>query len=466
MPMPKRFLPGAAFDALKKLHFRKPTQSDLRLFVVSFFAAVCLWVFIASTVSSSHTIPIYDVPVTYNTAGTKAEDYGLSLFGADNTLDDLTVDCVISGDRSEIGGLTRRDVEAYVDFDAITDDTVGRQVLPIRLRTTNNAKIKEYTLSQDTVVVSMDEYQSRDIPVSAIYDTLTPADEETVIDEDAVTVEPSTVTVRGPSMLLSDIDRICVTLTDGGVIAQKDIFNTGDFALIDEDGNTVDPAEFTFSATNFAVTVPVSYYRKLPVTVDLSGAPAGFDTEFLLRHIRLNSTYELPDYSDNNLTIEIQTDDFNNKAKLDTLKSYTIGTVPLYALSVDGAAYGATPTLDDGFTDSSNLGKVMVSLDDSDLSTKSFWIKNSDITLQNGSANYQYSLQSPDGNTRITLIGPQEELDEIEADDLRASVNLFNVSISEEGTIPQAFQVTLPETVSRVWVSPLPSVRITVTRAT
>lgn len=448
---------------------RKLQRNDLFTMALSLVGALVLWVYIVSSISSDYTVSFSKLPVKADLTGTRTESLDLDLLPeSEEMLSELTVDCTISGTRAAIGALSRSDVEAYVDFDTGVSDIIGKQSFAVRLRTTNGAVFSNAELSVRSVELELDRYQTVDIPVSDVIYPYLSYDDETLISRDEITIEPSTVKIYGPSTQLSVLDHIRVTVDDAEELNQTKTFSDCTaFNLIDGDGNAVDKAPFQVGATRFSVRIPVYYSRKLPVTVNIINTPAQFDVDAVLKRLRITANgteYMLPEYGDNNLMIKIETTDPNNKSRLDQLETWAIEPIPLSSLS-PGSAIDVFVKMDEGFTDSSNLGSVHVSLDSTDLKTETRWIKNSDIVMMNPDQRYHYELESPGGNTPITLIGTAKELAMIDTADIKASINLIGISVSSEGVYTQTFSVTLPDTVRGVWVSPMPSVNIEVSVA-
>lgn len=458
-PQQKNKTPAAVHSRFR-LH--KP---DWGLLIVAVIGAVFLWAYITSTITPDYTVSFKKLPVIIDLSGTRAESFGLSLMPSANGDEfSMTVDCDITGTRTAIGGLSRADVVAYVDFDSNVADVIGTQTLPIRLRTSAGTELSNVKLSQDSVDLTLDRYETRSFPVEEVlYPNLT-VDDETRISKDEITFEPANVQISGPSTQLSAVDHIRVNLDAEEELTQTKTFtNCTRWSVIDGDGNVVSEHALSVQATRFSVRIPVFYSRSLPVTINIANAPSNFDVEQVLKRVRLNTNaaYSLPGYGDDNLMITIETTDPANKANLDQLKEWTIDSVPLSSLTV-GNSVEIPITMAEGFTDSSNIGTVYVSLDDSDLVTETRWVKNSDILLLNGDQRYNYRLESPGGNTPIILIGTQEELNLIADEDLRLSVNLITISVSSEGVYTQVLSVSMPDTVSGVWVSPTPTVNIAV----
>lgn len=459
--------------ALRELlgHIRPPKlqRSDIITIVLSFVTALVLWVYIVSSVTTDFSVSFSKLPVTFDLTGTRTESLDLDLLPeSEAMLSELTVDCTIAGTRTTLGALTRADVEAYVDFDTNVSDTIGKQSFAIKVRKKNGSVFNNADLSIRTVELELDRYQTMDVPVNEVNYPYLSYDDETLISESEITFEPSTVKIYGPSSQLSRLDHICVTIDESGQLTQTKTFtDCTAYTLLDSDRNVVDTSSLQIGAARFSVRIPVYYSRKLPIMVNIINTPPQFDVDSLLRRIRITANdteYVLPGYGDNNLMIKIDTTDPSNKARLDQLETWSIEPIPLSSLSA-GSAIDVAVKMLEGFSDSSNLGSVHVSLDMTDLKTETRWLKNSDIVLINPDQRYHYELESPGGNTQITLIGTEEELAMIDTADIKASINLIGISVTNEGIYSQGFSVTLPDTVSGVWVSPMPVIDIAVTVA-
>jgi len=457
---------GSLISKLRLPRFRKPTRTDLVYLILSFLIAFVFWVYIAAKISPDTSVSLSGIPVVVDITDSKAAGYDLSVISYEGETDGktLTVDCTIHGSRTSIGGLNRSDVVACVDFDSTVTNMVGMQILPIKLKAKNGREYQNYTISKDSLEVTMDRYKTIEFPVTDVRYPNLVYDDEVVIDTEQIVAEPSTVKIYGPSAQLSKIDHIRVSIDDASEISQTKTFtNCTNYSLIDSSGNEVSDSAFQPQVTGFSVRVPVYYTKTLPVTLEVSNVPDRFDVQTILKRIRLsaNGSYTLPGYGENNLMITIQTNDPANKAKLDSMDSWPIGPVPLYSLSI-GSQIEVPVEMIEGYTDRSELGAVYVTLDTEDLVAETRVIKNSDIQFMTGPSNYSYQLQSPAGNTIVTLIGRKEALAKIDSADLIATLNPLSISVSQEGTFSQAFMVSLPESATDVWVSPQPKVNITV----
>ncbi len=441
----------------------KPTRSNLIWMILSLFISLFIWVYIATNVSGNYSVSFSDIPIVLDTSNSTAADYGLSVISPESG--SMSTNVTVTGSRTVYGGLNRDDIEAYVDFNSGVTNSVGRQKLTVRLRYKNGSTINNCSLSVNAVDVVMDKYTTREIPVSEVdCPNLTGSDSEVVISADNITCEPSTVTVYGPSESLSSIDHIRVNLKESEKLNQTKYFtNCTDYDLISTEGSIVSDSPFTLQNTQFTVKVAVKYVRTLPVTVGIKNVPSGFDVNQVLSRLRLNTDqeYDLPQFGENYLTIEIETEDPAKKDLLDQYEYWELDSIPLSSLSLGGTRIPIEVKMDEGFEDLSNLETVYVTMLETNLVAETRWISNSDIQPINGPAGYDFTIQS--GRTRITIIGTAEEVAKVSASEIKAVVYLFNAAIPDEGTFQQAVTLTLPDTVSGVWVSPVPKVNITAT---
>lgn len=451
---------------------RKLKRSDITLMILSFVCALFLWVYIASSTLDFQTqfskLTIKEPELT----ATKAGRFGLQLLP--ESLEEIlatNVDCTIYGTRASIGGLSRSDIEVYIDFDSDVTDMIGIQTLPIKVRTVNGAQL-EAKISPSSISVDMDRTTTKEIPVTAAqYPNLTYDPKETIIQDDAFIFTPSKISVTGPSKQLEMLDHIRVNINDSGELIETQIFESGDFSCIDADGNPLDSSALEMTTNRFSVKIPVCYSRTLPVGLTITNFPAGFNEEIIAsiyKRIRLvtgKDEYVLPKYGDHNLMITIETSDPAQKDTLDNQTSYDLQAIPFSALIPGKLNEGIIPT-GAALVFPDNISSVKVKLDDTDLETKTLWIKNSDIELQNMDARYNYELKSPNGNTQITLCGTAEELEQIESDDITAYVNLTNTNVSEEGEYTPTITVAPPKTLYGVWALNPPSLAIDIKLAT
>lgn len=456
---------------------RRLKRNDFVTLGLSLVLALILWVYIASIIAPDFSVEFRDLPVTVDLTGTRAQQYDLDILPeSQSAAADLKVSCTIYGTRASLGGLKRADCEVYIDFDEVSD-IIGIQKLPVKFRTKNGAEFTKADLKIKGVTITdfdmkLDRFETRTVEVNqAIYPYLV-VDDETHVQTDDITYEPSTVEIKGPSSTLKNISHIRVNISDSTELNETATFtDCTDYSIIKTDGTpmteTVNAGLTVLTSTRFSVRIPVSYSKELPLSVNIPNVPANFDVDMVLKHLRIianGKEFSLPGYGDDTLNITIETTEPEMKEKLDVLDTYYFYNVNLSELTPGEVSKPLEIPMKEGFTDIKNIGQVYIKLDDTDLTTKTMQIKNSDIIGINGDKRYEYAKKYPDGITQITLVGMQEELDKIEAKDLKASVNLLDADI-KPGVDTLEFTVTLPDAVNGVWVSPSPEIDIVVKEA-
>ena len=458
--------------ALPKL--KKPKKADWFLLIVSFAAALILWVNLAPTIS----VPTFYIGVSGDLSETKADlEYNLQLLpeSADE-LNKLSVECTINGPRTLVGGLSEKNVEAYVDYDEASD-VIGTQKLPLRLRTTDGRPISadnvEITLKPATCTVNLDRSISKSVPVSKTvsHSELKLPDDNNItrINEEGITVEPATIVVEGPSTKLDQIDHISVRVESSQTLTKSETFNdVTQYALIDKNGNEIDNSRgyFTVQKPYFSVYIPVYYQNSMPVTVNITDIPLDENGEedadirqFLYERIRLRTTggsFTLPGYGDNDLSISLRTDDPLLKENLQqesfSLTSLQRGAIPVVKDAGEKPKEVQIETKD--YENVSKFSSVEVCMDGTDLEKLVIPVPNSEIDFQHKIPDYDYQLDVPNGFTDVTIIGTQEELAKITLEDLRVSADMFSVVLkgkSEQKNVP--VKVQLPDGVKYAWVS-------------
>ena len=460
---------AAAMELLSELPIKKPRKlkrSDITLIVLSFICALFLWAYIASNIASEVTPQFRDLPITVDTTNTQAERLGLMLLPESaEELQTLTVTCTVYGNRAAIGGLTRSDLEAYVDFDSDIMDMTGVQTLPVKIRTKNGAPFTKADITPSRVSVNMDHYTRKEVPVTDAEHPNLSTNEEAIIREENITYSPAKVEVSGPSKQLAALDHICVNINDTEDLLESKTFDSSEYTFMDAEDKPVNGAAFETNVGLFSVTIPVVYSRTLPISVEIVNVPDGFDVSTIYKRLSIvgsSKNYSLPGYGEDNMQITIETPHLDYKQSLDDLNSYNTYSIALSDL-IPGKTVTRSFPAAEGFESPDNITSVTFKLDDADLQTETRLIKNSDIELPNTNDRFAYDLRSPDGNTQVTLCGTAEELAMVDSDDLKAYVNL--ISKTEKGNTAVKINVTLPDTVSGVWVQKPPSLALNIKAA-
>lgn len=466
---PKRT--GGLLSAMPKL--RRPNRANLFLLIVSFASALLVWTMLVPDQQKTFHLE----GISADLADTQAESYNLKLLPeSESALAKQKVEVDILGNISAIGGLEEDDVEVYVDYEKVKKEP-GDQTLPLGLRykkdrenggkeiRSDGGGVAKVELDPSTINVSLDRFDSKTVPVSktVLLPNLKTADAVTRIDEQQVIVDPATVIVKGPSTMIDQIDHVSLTVSSSGKLTETKIFNdVSEFTLMDSSGQEIDNSDgiFSLQRESFSVTIPVYYQRTLPVSGTISEMPDDEEFQnFIYQRIRIrteNGVYTLPGYgedngdgTENNLFLTLRTDDPDKKEGLMTIDNYSVNMPSLSGLSID-EEYKVDVNSD--YEVVTKISEVYISLEDTDLEKRVFWIPNSTITYRNDKrAGYQYQFDQPNGQTAVTLIGRPKDLEKIQAADLKLTADMM--PHVEAGRKTVNVGVELPENSGIVWVS-------------
>ena len=209
-------------------------------------------------------------------------------------------------------------------------------------------------------------------------------------------MEPSTVTLYGPSAELDKIESACVYIDRQGISATIGPMNSN-FTLLNADGKPVSPESVTSSQDTVSVTVPVMMNKELPLTVNLIGG-AGATTQNTVVTIEPK-------------TIQVA----GSTATLEDMNQIVIGTVDLtdFAESLDTTF---TITLDNNLRNLTGTTEAEVHVVVSGLETRKFSVTN--ITLTGGEGTLRTTQKE------ITVRGTKEDLARVTIANIRVVADL------------------------------------------
>lgn len=172
--------------------------------IISLIAAVCLWVYVMGEIDPNKKINIGNVPVTFT--GTEAlAEKDLAVVQED----EIFINVMISGKRSEVNDIRKTGLTAYVD---VTDCEKGKNTGKININLPDGIKLEN--ISQSTLRFKVEELVSEKKPVVIDFTAEANGGGSTV--DRALELSPETVTVRGAK---SSVKK--VTHVKGTVDSQK-----------------------------------------------------------------------------------------------------------------------------------------------------------------------------------------------------------------------------------------------------
>ena len=232
--------------------------------IISILVALALWVYVDVEKAPERTKTIRDVPVEFSGENTTLADKNLMLLSGYDT----TIDLTIRGPKRELVKMSRDNVRVIASTSSI--DSVGVHQLDWTVSfpdgvVRTNVSVEKASLSQITVTVG--ELYTKEVPVEC-----------QVIGEVAegyftgdVVLDPEVLTLRAQRDDLLNVS--CAKLTVDISGATRSVVQTVDVQLYDYDGNLVENSNIRTSASLIQAKVPVLTTKEVSLAVELSGVP-------------------------------------------------------------------------------------------------------------------------------------------------------------------------------------------------
>ena len=232
--------------------------------IASILVAVAIWVYVDVEKAPERTKTIRDIPVEFSGESTTLADKNLMLLSGYDT----TVDLTIKGTKRELVKINKDNVRLVASTSSI--DSVG--VHTLRWDVVYPDGVQSSALSVDwaskyKVTVTVGELYTKEVPVNCVV-TGTVADGyftgETVLD-------PTTLVLRGQRDDLLNVAyaKLTVDISD----ATRSVIQTESVQLYDNDDNPVDNGNIRTNASLIQAKVPVLTTKEVSLAVELSGVP-------------------------------------------------------------------------------------------------------------------------------------------------------------------------------------------------
>lgn len=232
--------------------------------IASILVAVAIWVYVDVEKAPERTKTIRDIPVEFSGESTTLADKNLMLLSGYDT----TVDLTIKGTKRELVKINKDNVRLVASTSSI--DSVG--VHTLRWDVVYPDGVQSSALSVDwaskyKVMVTVGELYTKEVPVNCVV-TGTVADGyftgETVLD-------PTTLVLRGQRDDLLNVAyaKLTVDISD----ATRSVIQTESVQLYDNDDNPVDNSNIRTNASLIQAKVPVLTTKEVSLAVELSGVP-------------------------------------------------------------------------------------------------------------------------------------------------------------------------------------------------
>lgn len=379
--------------------FQRFYASRPAMMIASLVIAVVLWFVISIAIYPTTPRTIHHIPLEIEIAGTSAEENGLSVIDYD--IEEVSVQ--IEGNRSQIGNIDAENLKASAVVENVT--AAGTKNLAITVTGNDNVQFNVKSVTPSNVNVTFDRIDTYTFDIRPSAPNITFA-EGCVLDEENFLSTPETIDVTGPQKQLDQV-AYCVAETEQKEqLGASKILTTDMLLFYNEAGVQVDATNFTYDMAKFSIAVPVLYQKTMDITYQVTNAPANFDLDSLNLSL-----------SENQITLAAP------NTSLDEMDEFNIGSIALRDIDLD-FSHDFVVTVPDEYVNQSGFTTVTLNMDFTGMVKKDFVL--SDIGVINAPASYDFEVLTQ--QLTVSVIGPEDVVNDLDASDITANVDLLSYS--------------------------------------
>lgn len=340
----------------KSFHLRKLLGNKRFTVPFSLGLAFVLWLVITINQNPIIERSFSDMTINVNLENTFASDKGMSIVD-DISTQKFTV--VVRGASYAVSSIKSGDINVYAS--AASVDAPGEYNLDVMASKTNQlANYEILSVTPSTMKVSFDYIDTKDFTIKPKTEGATAKDG--LIAENGIVsgTENDTVTISGPRTVMNKISSVVALAKVNKTLDVSETFDA-DIVLYDEQGNQISDEHLTLSINKVKVTVPISKTKTVPVLVDFTNLPNGFDKNSI-------------SYSLNYSSVTV----IGKPETVDKTESVTLSPIDLTAVSPTANSFDVSAKLPEGVRLVDNIEYFNVKLNIDNYSQKVITV--SDIT--------------------------------------------------------------------------------------
>jgi YbbR domain-containing protein len=375
------------------------------LIVLSFIAAICIWIAVSLNASPDISRTIKNVKVTVDDS--VPSQLGYKAYGADN----LYVDVTVKGKRYLVGNnvLSADDIKVT----AVTSYVDAPGAYTLQLKASAAGTKDNFTItgkSEDYIQVYFDKPETKEFQITPVVN----CSGDLLYSDDYVNADPvlssDTIKISGPAAEVDKITSVKATITSEGALKSSETYKAT-VSITDASGNTPKYLSTNLSKSGVTVTVPVYKRTTLPVSVSFKNSPLY--------------------YIDSPLSITAAPSEVNvgiPEAQMSSMTAAAVGTVDFADINAGINTFTFPVSKITGMKITDNIDTVTVNVDASAMTSRLIDITTGDITVKNAASKYKVTVSSAD-ISGIKVIGPYDNISALTADDISAVIDLSGVTL-------------------------------------
>ncbi len=389
-----------------KLNFSFSKLLDNNKFVklISLITAIIVWFFVVITIDPTEFISVNNIPVDFSLSGTMPEAFNLSVIEGG----DQTVNIKVKGKKYKLGNLSKYDFIGVPTLNSVKK--AGEYEIRVDVKKVNE-KDTDYSVESEpkTIKVKFDRLLEKTLPIHASAENIKAEEGFVKVRTD---VSPDKITLKGPK---SEIDKIakCSATTDENEVASDTKMLPGKLKFYDINNNELVlkyTPKYTLNINEkYEITIAIHKHKIVPLKVNFVNVPQGLDVSKLKYKLSAES-------------IEI----VGPKNIINETKEIQLNAIDFRKIDV-GSTFLLEVNLPAGIDNINKLDNVNLDIDDAELDSKQFTVKN--ILTKNEPANYNIKLKTTT-ISNVKFVGNKLDMEKLSANDLIAIVDFSAEEIS------------------------------------
>lgn len=390
------------------------------LMIFSFVLAVVIWLVVTIALSPIDTAVIKDVPVSIDLTNSVPAQLDLQIFGQS----DFTVDVEVSGKRYIVNSDSVNADSVKVIAQTAYVDSAGKHTLALKVTKTNeNDEFEIIETSEDYIEVYFDVYKELDFPIEPKIIA-----KSKVVKDGYIAGEPilsaDTVTVSGPA---TEVDSVANVFAEMSVDRALDTTRTQAASInaYNEDGGALHYLTFNYGNSEITITQPVYYEATKPAMIDFKNTPSAY--------IENGFSYTVAPAE-----VKVGIQDVDKDSVPDAISIATIDFAELKP-GKNSIVVNAENVPSVIFTDGTE--RLVVTVNVTGCTQRTFALSEENLSYVNSPDGYSVDLLKKSID-HVTVVGPQESINKLQASDIYAVVDLSNVDVAAtEQTMPAKLSI-------------------------
>lgn len=387
----------------------KKHRENLFTLIISVMIAVLSWLVLSITTFSDIRRTLLNVPIDDSLEGTYAALSGLSVVSKDIE----TVNVSFVGQRDSVGNYGPEDIKVSLNLNSVR--TSGTYDVPLVVTSVNGDALEDIEIApKNTVHIEFDRYASKTLSVDSrtlVFDMDDiSAASGYVIDPEEITIAPSEVTISGPQDYIDQVTE-CMISFDGTLKLNESVNrSTSNIKLLSGEAEFENPRVKIEGSSLFNVYIPVYRTAKLPLNLTIQGYTDHVDCSTV--------KYTL---SDESIVVRSQ------NADIDKISNISLGIIDIRNIRPGSVFFFSIP-LSTYYENISGIDTVQARFDLEGYTERNITLKNSQIHAINTSNDYTITVENDRLN--VTVVGPEEILDSLDASAFVAEIDMMEYTIS------------------------------------